>query len=218
MRSIRPAGARFGPLLLLALASCGPALLETPAKPLGPDSLRLGEAGLFGFRNDGTRIERIAYVVRWGGYGRETTGFVRAGDTAELEHAWADTGLFGVTCRTCNEAGDTSVWSEVKPVRVWWADSAPFAPGPVIGPDTVAAGADSLFGAVTTDPDEDLLTYVFDWGAGDTQEIGWFASGDTARLLHSWQDTGTVMVRVRARDDHGLNSEWSPSRPVRIVP
>lgn len=219
MRFRPQAGAQFAaPLLFLLAAGCGADAPPAPAVPLGPDSLRLGVEGRFGFFHAPLRVERLAYVVDWDGSGRETTGFLRSGDTAELRHSWPDTGLYDVACRAHNEAGDTSAWSGPKPVRVWDLDSAPVTPGPVIGPDTVARGADSAFGAVTTDPELDLLTYVFDWGGGDLQELGPLASGDTAWLLHSWPDSGRVLVRVKARDEHGLQSAWSPLRPVEVLP
>lgn len=193
-------------------------MLGRPEQPLGPDSLRRGGEGRFRFYNLPVRIDRLAYVVDWGDFCRETTAFRRIGDTVTLWHRWRDTGLFAVRCRAHNESGDTSLWSVPKFVRVWWIDSAPLAPEQVIGPAVVIRNAESLFGAVTTDPESDRLVYIFDWGEGDTQETWLYASGDTAWLLHSWQDTGTVLIRARARDEHGATGDWSPARPVRVLP
>jgi agmatine deiminase len=62
----------------------------------------------------------------------------------------------------------------------------------------------------TTDPDGDEVYYLWDWGDGNFSEwLGPFASGVTASAEKSWAVKGTYAVRVKAKDVHGNESNWS---------
>jgi outer membrane protein assembly factor BamB len=66
------------------------------------------------------------------------------------------------------------------------------------------------FTATTTDPDDDKISYLFDWG--DETISVWtlpLISGNTVQRNHIWTDEGTYMVRVKAKDIHGAMSPWS---------
>jgi len=69
----------------------------------------------------------------------------------------------------------------------------------------------------TTDPDEDSLCYLFDWGDETYSEwMGPHASGDTAGANHTWTDSGSYQIKVIAKDENGVISEWSDPLPVNI--
>jgi len=66
------------------------------------------------------------------------------------------------------------------------------------------------FTASTTDPDGDNVYYIFDWG--DNSNSGWlgpYHSGEEITASHRWTTTGTGLLKVRAKDIHGVMSEWS---------
>ena len=64
--------------------------------------------------------------------------------------------------------------------------------------------------AVTTDPENDDLYYLFDFGdQTDSEWIGPFASGKLCSVNHSWTKKGSYSIRVKAKDSTGLMSEWS---------
>jgi len=68
------------------------------------------------------------------------------------------------------------------------------------------------FSAVTNDPDNDGLYYLFDWG--DNSLIDWvgpFESGELYKVNHTWEKQGQYQVKVKAKDEHGVQSEWSDS-------
>jgi hypothetical protein len=62
----------------------------------------------------------------------------------------------------------------------------------------------------TTDPDEDQIYYLWDWG--DSTQSDWLGpnnSGDIIETTHTWADKGTYSVKVKAKDSNGLESSWS---------
>jgi hypothetical protein len=79
------------------------------------------------------------------------------------------------------------------------------------------AGEEYFYTSSTTDPDGDSLFYLFDWD--DETNSGWmgpFASGDVSASVHQWTSSGSYDVRVMARDDEGVFSEWSDPLTVGI--
>ncbi|MBM3332583.1 hypothetical protein FJY68_12185 [candidate division WOR-3 bacterium] len=74
---------------------------------------------------------------------------------------------------------------------------------------------DSLFFlATTTDPGGLGLEYTFDWGDGKTLATRRYHSGETAYIRHSFEDPGWRDIKVRARNEDGKSSAWSP--PLRF--
>lgn len=66
------------------------------------------------------------------------------------------------------------------------------------------------FTAVTTDPQNDQLYYMFDWGDGDQSEwIGPYESGQICEENHSFTKRGSYPIKVKARDSKNYESEWS---------
>ena len=204
-------------LAALLLFSCTTEPVPTvPMAPLGPDRLGEHKPGSFGFYAATDRVERVRYIAYWGGNANDSSSFVRAGDTVELTHAWSDTGLFSVQCRAETEAGKLSDLSSPHPVLV--CNYAPQTPAGVFGPYQVTADSDAEFLTVATDPEADLINYTFAWGDGDTATAPGYASGDTARMLHSWTVPGTYEVRSMATDPAGHASSWSPPHGVVVIP
>ena len=66
------------------------------------------------------------------------------------------------------------------------------------------------FIATTTDPEEDQVSFRFEWG--DESESEWTSfvdSGSSASASHSWSSEGIYQVRVKAKDTEGAESSWS---------
>lgn len=61
----------------------------------------------------------------------------------------------------------------------------------------------------TTDSDGDNLSYYIDWG--DDTNSGWigpYVSGDLITQLHTWTKKGDYTIKAKAKDSHGLESDW----------
>jgi hypothetical protein len=93
----------------------------------------------------------------------------------------------------------------------------PVKPATPEGETEGGPGEEYSYTSSTTDPDGDSLYYLFCWG--DETYSGWegaYASGDTAEATHIWIDTGSYEIKVIAKDENGVFSEWSDPLPVNI--
>jgi len=85
------------------------------------------------------------------------------------------------------------------------------------------------FTTTATDPDGDMIQYVFDWGDGKISTSTLFYSGATGYAQHCYVESGTFTIRVKAVDTKLAESDWSepfiiyisteilPSKPKYIV-
>ena len=84
------------------------------------------------------------------------------------------------------------------------------------GPTSGKARRTYFYTAVTIDLENDKIAYLFNWGDGTTS--GWtdfFPSGTEASASHSWKE-GNYDIRVKAKDDQGLESRWSNPLSITI--
>lgn len=90
--------------------------------------------------------------------------------------------------------------------------STPVVTGPSKGEPNVVY----YFFATATDPDGDALFYWFDWGDGNnTGWLGPINSGSVMNAKHNWSTKGLFIVKVKAKDTSGLESDWG-TLPVNI--
>ena len=78
-------------------------------------------------------------------------------------------------------------------------------------------GDTARLSATATDRDDDSLSYLFAWV--DSTSAVWsdnYANGATALETHVYTAADTCLVRVKARDDHGATSDWSPAQTLRV--
>ena len=86
----------------------------------------------------------------------------------------------------------------------------PEKPGIPDGNNSGGVNVEYTYTVSTTDPDEDQIYYLFDWGDGNFS--GWtgpYNSGEIAEMSHKWTEEGNYEIKVKAKDDHGVQSEWS---------
>ncbi|RLF50312.1 MAG: hypothetical protein DRN24_06755, partial [Thermoplasmata archaeon] len=89
-------------------------------------------------------------------------------------------------------------------------DVSPEKPSKPVGTTRGKPGEEYTYTTAAVDPDGDDLYYWFDWGDGTYSGwLGPYQSGETANGSHKWSDRGEYMVRVKAKNTKGLQSEWS---------
>jgi glutaredoxin len=87
-------------------------------------------------------------------------------------------------------------------------NNAPNTPD-ISGQDQGKPGTIYTFIITTTDPDSDQVYYLIDWGDNTTTDWdGPHASGADVSLTHSWSTKNTYTVKVKAKDEHGAESDW----------
>jgi hypothetical protein len=88
----------------------------------------------------------------------------------------------------------------------------------ITGPTIGVVGGFYQFIVVTTDPQNDTISYYVDWGDGSNS--GWTfpaASGTPINVSHAWSTAGLFMVKEKARNTHTLETVWSEPFLIRII-
>ena len=85
------------------------------------------------------------------------------------------------------------------------APNPPVVDGPTIG----AVGIEYEYTFVTTDPDDDDVYYYIEWDDDEFEDwFGPFASGDPQTVSHTWDKEGDHIIKARAKDVYGAESDW----------
>mgnify|MGYP006290074237 CR=1 FL=1 len=72
------------------------------------------------------------------------------------------------------------------------------------------------FESKTTDPNQDDIYYMFDWGDGSNSGwLGPYPHGTTIAASHKWYNKGVYNIKAKAKDIKGIESKWS--EPLSIL-
>lgn len=94
----------------------------------------------------------------------------------------------------------------------------PGKPQKPVGKERIRIRKSYEYESYAVDPDGDRLQYGWDWN-GDyivDEWTGFYPSGEKVRVSHKWDKKGDYEIRVRARDEKGLESEWSDSLAITV--
>ncbi len=82
-----------------------------------------------------------------------------------------------------------------------------------LGSATVKADVEVIIGYQPSDQ----IKYLWDWGDGQTSGwLGPFASGAVATGSHAWSQIGSYSIKVKAKDEHNAETDWSPVTSIEI--
>jgi len=94
----------------------------------------------------------------------------------------------------------------------------PETPAKPYGPIKGDAGEELQFVTSTFDPDGEDIYYLFDWGNGNNSGwVGPFHSNEIANASYIWNEGGDYIIRVKAKDIYGAESNWSQNFSIHIV-
>jgi parallel beta-helix repeat protein len=95
------------------------------------------------------------------------------------------------------------------PLMEPWVNHPPNVPS-ITGQTNGKINVEYTYTTNTTDPDDDQVAYYVDWGDGTNS--GWttfYNSGEEASVKHTWTVKGTYEIKVKAKDIHDAESNWS---------
>jgi len=98
------------------------------------------------------------------------------------------------------------------------ANYPPYQPSRPLGIINVKINIEYIYISGTYDPDDEDVYYLWDWGDGN--DSGWLGPYDSGALCegnHIWNTKDNCIVKVKAKDIYGAESEWSDPLPI-IVP
>jgi len=96
---------------------------------------------------------------------------------------------------------------------------APNTPEPPVGSKIFFANVPYNCSSVTTDPEGSKVAYMFDWGDGNTSK--WFGPYESGEIVaveyNTWNKVGEYEIKVKVKDLHNEESNWSEPYVVNIT-
>ena len=113
-------------------------------------------------------------------------------------HAFSEAGTYDVILTVTDDDGETD--DDIIVIEIAEGNHPPSLPS-VNGTSSGKKNVVYEFSAVSTDPDDDLISYSFDWGDGDTTITELLPNGTMTIQNHSWGSAGQYILTVRAFDN-----------------
>lgn len=183
---------------------------EKPSITADISSPDLNEEVTFSFSlEDFDDEDLLGYEIDWGnGTVQESNQFFENGEEIILVTSFPEYGIFDVCVRAVDYAGQESEWSNDFQVSV--INSAPLKPETPQGETDGKTGQIYRYETSAIDENDHELYYQWDWDDGSTSNwLGPYDSGDNVFVSHTFEEEGSYSIRVRCRDEYGLESEWS---------
>jgi len=77
------------------------------------------------------------------------------------------------------------------------------------------ANTEYTYSSDTTDPNQNQIYYLWDWGDGNTSGwLGPYESGVIVNASYKWIEKGDYEIKVKAKDIYEAESEWSDPLPI----
>ena len=181
---------------------------QGPEPPIitGPTFGMPGEKLDYTFVTEDPEGDDIWYQINWGD-GNETSwiGPYESGEEIIRSHVYSKNGIYEIKARA-KDIWDEGHWSY--PFLVIIGYRPPDTPT-IDGPTSGKGGVEYGYTFTSTDPNGDNVYYYIEWGDNDTEEwIGPYNSDEEITVNHSWSEEGTYMIKAKAEDIYGLESDW----------
>ncbi len=134
------------------------------------------------------------------------------------DHVYNQKGKYTVTLRVEDEEGKIDYDSALVYVGFEPENKPPLTPGRPNGPDSGDVDNTYDFSASTTDPDGDNLWYLWSFDSPYYSPVwdGPYSSGSPCLKSYPFSQEGTYEIKVKAKDEHGEESGWSPIKTITI--
>jgi hypothetical protein len=185
----------------------------TPSIPSGEIGGRSGKTYSYVTKATDPDGDRVKYIFDWGDGSTSETSFVSSGTPASASHVWiiepGTIKIFEVRVKAIDEKGAASGWSNIVSIYILAdrEERPPTIPSKPSGPTSGISGVSYSYSTSSTDPDGDMIKYIFDWGDGSF-ETDFFPSGQTVTATHSWNvpagTTRSYNVRALASDNRNV--------------
>ncbi|NPV61381.1 MAG: PKD domain-containing protein [Methanotrichaceae archaeon] len=189
---------------------------DTPNMPDGPAEGLANHQISFTTSATDPDGDRIRYVFDWGDGTSSATDYESSGICVSAVHSWCEGDDYEVRVRAEDEDGAQSDQSLPASISITSSTTPPDKPQMPSGPASGFAGSLYSYSASATDPDGDLVKYIFDWGDKSSSETELVSSGTSASASHTWSTPGDYKVSAKAVDSQGYESEWSDQLSVQI--
>ncbi|MFE3845951.1 PKD domain-containing protein, partial [Thermoplasmatota archaeon] len=125
-------------------------------------------------------------------------------------HQFNSAGQYLVTLTVTDDNDDTDTANVQITVNENEENTKPNKPSKPTGETEGKADTEYIYSTSATDPDNDQLLYLWDWGDGTNSGwLGPYNSGATITASNSWSNENTYEIKVMVKDPDGLQSDWS---------
>ena len=184
--------------------------IAAPSVPeiTGPKKGVIGEKIKIRVKSVDPNNDNIKYRIDWGDGSKDETGFYKSNEEVALQHVYSESGEYTIKVKAIDV--DLMESKDYGYHKIVIKNNKPPEKPIITGPSSGRAGTQYGYTFYAIDPDGDNLYYTIDWGDGET--IPWDGPYDSSRELkafHTWSEKGSYTIRIKAKDVHGAESEWS---------
>jgi len=136
---------------------------------------------------------------------------------ASASKSWDTPGVYAISLKATDSTQESGTNDTTVTVILSHPPNKPDRPSGKTGPDY--RDSPHEYKSKTTDPDGDQVSYLFEWGDGtDSGWVGPVDSGEEVTVEKSWtkSEQGSYEIKVKAKDIHGVESEWSEPLPITV--
>jgi hypothetical protein len=133
-------------------------------------------------------------------------------------HQWNVPGVYQLHVKYKGEKAPNGVWSDAMFVEISDILLQDFPTEPMIQTAKIqgVTGEEYTYSAITTDPHGYPVGYRFDYSTGNLSTWTPFVpSGTSSYVSIIWPQPGKYYLRAQARNEFGLESEWS--NPIQVI-
>jgi hypothetical protein len=124
-------------------------------------------------------------------------------------HTYTATGGYTVVLTVTDKDGHSGNDSLV--ITIIPGENNPPSDPTISGPATGKPKVELKYNVSTTDLDGDQVYYWIEWckNCSDANWIGPYNSSETISVKHTWETKGDYTIRLKAKDTHGAESNWT---------
>jgi outer membrane protein assembly factor BamB len=112
-------------------------------------------------------------------------------------HTYTQAGNYIVTLKVMDNKGATNTRITTCLIK---SQNSPPTPPLITGPTTGTKNRPYTYKVVSSDPDDDMIVYVFDWGGLFAESSGFVKNGTIWTVNHSWASAGRYHLAVTVTD------------------
>ena len=193
---------------------------NTPSQLSGPSYGNVDDILSYTSSTTDPEGDNIWYGLDYTGDGNVdhwSSNYYPSGFLYTIQITFGSAGIYHLRLKAKDIYGAESGWSPSKTVTISDNDP-PNTPSTPTGPAIGNVDTSYSYSISTTDPDGDDVKYGWDWdGDGNVDEwSGFYSSGSSCSMPHSWTGAGIYQVKVKVQDVHGAESGWSSALTVTI--
>ena len=112
------------------------------------------------------------------------------------------------------------LWSQSIGDKAWeppLGNQMPNRPNRPEGLIDIKKNKEYSYSCICSDPESDMLAYIYDWGDGDYSCIDYNESNTKVSNSHIYSEKGEYEIKVKTMDIYGHESQWSEPLTIKVT-